>query len=344
MTYLTLRQERVRNFRRLEVDAARRELREAQAAAARAKGVVRISRAELGRLEAERTAGRATGAEVTAARAHAQTAQREAKAAAAAVRARRAQLSAARAMLPHAASDPTKQPLARLMAEHDAVTARWIPYETDPAKLIAFPAMSDARVPSTAAFLAEQSRAQAARPESATTRIGLTQYTEYRDAVHGLERAFAVAEAEAWRLAGADGSLTADAGASPSASETWTATAQQAIARSASALTRAAEVAAAAYERARELRQSASGSGPATGDDTGREQNAGQGPHQGGPASGRAAPVPGGEPASRRGAPTPGSRPGQQEASTDAPVGPPDGPPAQPVWPVPARTDRRTQG
>ncbi len=251
MTYLTLRQERVRNFRRLEVDAAKHELREAQATVVRTRGVARVARTELARLEAERVAGRATVAEVAAARAHSQIAQRDAKAAVAGIRARRAQLSAARAMLPHAAADPTKQPLARLMAEHDAVTARWMEYETDPAKLIAFPAMSDVRVATTAAFVAERERARGARPPSATARIGLTQYTTYRDAVRRLERAFAVAEAEAWRLAGAGAPGRADA----ESAETWTATAQQAIAKSAEALSRATEAAAAAFERAREFRQ-----------------------------------------------------------------------------------------
>lgn len=321
MTYLTLRRERVRNFRRLEVDAARRELREAQAHAVRVKGALRVSRAELGRIEAERTAGRATNAQVTAARAHAQTAQREAKAATAAVRTRRAQLSAARAMLPHAASDPAKQPLARLMAEHDAVTARWMAYETDPAKLIAFPAMSDARVPSTVAFLAEISRAQAARPETATTRIGLAQYTEYRDAVHGLQRSFAVAEAEAWRLAGADGSLPGDADG-PAAAETWTATAQQAITRSAQALTRATEAAAAAFERARDLRQTAgSGSDQA--------------------ASPAHSPQP-------RTAAKPGASQDDSTLGSADPLAPATQPsetaPDRPVWPVPSRTDRRAPG
>src|SRR5690606_19199498 len=43
--------------------------------------------------------------------------------------------------------------LERLMHAHDEVTARWLDYELDVAKLIAFPAMSDGRQPLTAAFL-----------------------------------------------------------------------------------------------------------------------------------------------------------------------------------------------
>ena len=40
-----------------------------------------------------------------------------------------------------------------LFAAHDGVTTRWLDYELDVAKLIAYPAMSDGRQPLTAAFL-----------------------------------------------------------------------------------------------------------------------------------------------------------------------------------------------
>lgn len=256
MTYLTLRSERVRNFRRLEVDAAKHELREAQASVARTRGATRVARAEVARLEAERNAGRVAPSEVAAARHQLQVAQREQKAAAAAVRTHRAQLSAARAMLPHASSDPAKLPLARLMAEHDAVTAQWMQYETDPAKLIAFPAMSDVRVPATAHFLIARDEARQLRPETAKTRIGLSQYTAYRDAVRRLERSFTVAEREAWRLAGAGVPGQQDAyAAGPPA---WADVAQNVLSRSAQALSRASEVASAAFERARETRSTPS--------------------------------------------------------------------------------------
>ncbi len=60
--------------------------------------------------------------------------------------------------------------LERLFAAHDAVTARWLEYELDVAKLIAFPAMSDGRQPLTAAFLRAKKVADGLRPASAEGR------------------------------------------------------------------------------------------------------------------------------------------------------------------------------
>ena len=88
--------------------------------------------------------------------------------AAAMLRLRRANLSADRAALAVRTTDPAQLPLARLMAGDDAVTARWMEYETDAARQLAFPAMSDARVPQTAAFLSEHRTARALRPATAT--------------------------------------------------------------------------------------------------------------------------------------------------------------------------------
>src|SRR5690606_21684588 len=56
--------------------------------------------------------------------------------------------------------------LERLFAEHDEITARWLDYELDVAKLIAFPAMSDGRQPLTAAFLRAKKTADQLRPAS----------------------------------------------------------------------------------------------------------------------------------------------------------------------------------
>ena len=56
-------------------------------------------------------------------------------------------LRAARATVPHVGTDPAEFPLAKVVAAHDAVLARWMEYETDPAKPIAFPQMSDGRSP-----------------------------------------------------------------------------------------------------------------------------------------------------------------------------------------------------
>ena len=90
--------------------------------------------------------------------------------------------------------------LERLFAAHDAVTARWLEYELDVAKLIAFPAMSDGRQPLTAAFLRAKKIADGLRPASAKTRLTKAQLTEYRDAVTDYEVAFDVAERDARRI------------------------------------------------------------------------------------------------------------------------------------------------
>lgn len=297
--------ERVTSARRLEVDAARLELQRAKSEAARTRHAVRISRTELRRVDAERKAGRAASASVGEARMHLQRVQREAKAATATVRARQAQLAAARATLARAASDPSLRPLDSLMAAHDAVIARWMEYETDPARLISFPAMSDVRVATTAAFLKARDHAQSLRPASTRARVTLAEYAAYRDAVHELERAFGIAEREAWRLAGAklpDASASADS---------WADAAQEAIARSADAITRATEAAAQTFERLRDTWAARPGTRP--------------GPD--------ATPTP--EPP--RAAPSP------------APASPPPAPPREaaqpgaPVWPVPARGSRPPQ-
>lgn len=98
------------------------------------------------------------------------------------------------------ASVPSNELLERLMKEHDEVTARWLDYELDVAKLIAFPAMSDGRQPLTAAFLRAKKTADALRPASADAKVGEQQITEYLDAVGNYAVAFEVAERDARRL------------------------------------------------------------------------------------------------------------------------------------------------
>ncbi|WP_333783417.1 hypothetical protein [Microbacterium sp. ET2] len=80
------------------------------------------------------------------------------------------------------------------------MTARWLDYELDVAKLIAFPAMSDGRQPLTAAFLRAKRVADRLRPPSATARISPEQLREYREAVTDYEVAFDLAERDARRL------------------------------------------------------------------------------------------------------------------------------------------------
>lgn len=243
--FFGLRRQRTVRARKLEYDAAREDLRRGRVLATTTRMAIRVTRAELARVQAERLTGRAGSAEVNAARQAVDRAQREARAASATVRARRAQVTAARAALPAGSRDPAALPVAKLMSAHDAITAQWMAYETDPVKLIAFPTMSDGRVALTGAFLAEARVCQDLRPASAQARITTTQFAAYRDAVQRLRTAFDAAEADAWRRARAAG--TAPAGVSLDAGDTphWTVTAQTLtdtfLARSADALARATE-------------------------------------------------------------------------------------------------------
>jgi hypothetical protein len=90
--------------------------------------------------------------------------------------------------------------LERLFATHDSVTHRWLEYELDVAKIIAFPAMSDGRQPLTAAFLRAKRIADGLRPASSKARLTKEQLAEYRNAVADFEVAFDVAERDARRL------------------------------------------------------------------------------------------------------------------------------------------------
>jgi hypothetical protein len=90
--------------------------------------------------------------------------------------------------------------VARLFAEHDEITARWLDYELDVAKLIAFPAMSDGRQPLTAAFLRAKKTADALRPASPDAKVSEQQITEYLQAVGDYAVAFEIAEKDARRL------------------------------------------------------------------------------------------------------------------------------------------------
>jgi len=172
------RSARRRHKRRLEIIAAKRELRAAQAAA---RGRPLIGFVPPG---ARAGASRSTGHDGASEAAAAQTAG------------------------PPASTSTSATPLQKLMATHDAVTARWLEYELDVAKLIAFPAMSDGRQPLTAAFLRAKKIADRARPESATARVSAEQLAEYRAAVTDYEVAFELAERDARRIR--DSSFSAD--------------------------------------------------------------------------------------------------------------------------------------
>ena len=91
--------------------------------------------------------------------------------------------------------------LARLLESHDDVSRRWLDYELDEAKRIAFPAMSDGGDPFTAVFLRARQKADALRP-APDADLGVAELGAYRDAVHGLEDAFDAAAENARRLRG----------------------------------------------------------------------------------------------------------------------------------------------
>ncbi len=187
--YLVKRRRSSMNGRRLGYDAARLELRQAQRDARAAADMARIARAEAARVAADRTASRADAEAVASARRALREAQRAARAAAAQVKASRVRLSIERSAL----SSGGTPPLERTRARHDAVLARWMEYETDPARVIAYPQMSDGRRPATAAFLDALQRARDARP-SAEHRMTAEEFSAYRRAVDDLERAFEIAE------------------------------------------------------------------------------------------------------------------------------------------------------
>ncbi|WP_454137289.1 hypothetical protein [Microbacterium paulum] len=99
---------------------------------------------------------------------------------------------------------PTQPQLEKLFAEHDAVTARWLEYELDVAKLIAYPTISDGRQPLTAAFLRAKKTADRLRPASAKAHLTDAELAAYTSAVTDYEVAFDVAEREARRLKDSD--------------------------------------------------------------------------------------------------------------------------------------------
>lgn len=97
-------------------------------------------------------------------------------------------------------ASPVPTQLEQLFHAHDAVTARWLEYELDVAKLIAFPTMSDGRQELTAAFLRAKKTADNLRPRSADERISAGDLAAYRAAVTDFEVAFDIAERDARRV------------------------------------------------------------------------------------------------------------------------------------------------
>jgi hypothetical protein len=93
-----------------------------------------------------------------------------------------------------------RREIAKLLATHDRIDARWLDYEVDIAKLLDFPLMTDMRNPLTVAFHNAKRQAELLRPERPEDLLSdRTAQLEYRDAVHDYVRAFEIAEAEAIR-------------------------------------------------------------------------------------------------------------------------------------------------
>lgn len=221
--------------RRLELHAAVHDVRQAQDAVTRSRADLKIARAELLRSQAEQSAARVGLGAVLEAKRRVQAAERGVKVAVAELKARRASVQAARATLPPSRAPLEAMPLGRLRAEHDRLTARWIAYETDPAKAIDYPAMSDASSPALQVFLREQRLALELRPASVDARMAPGEFAAYRDAVRRATHAFDAAEHAARRASGDWQPSTTDRTDWGSLAQELLDTAQSAIARSADA-------------------------------------------------------------------------------------------------------------
>lgn len=253
VSWLGLRGQRTAAARRLGVEAAKLDVRSAREAVTRGNADVAVAHAELMRAKAERATPRGSERAVAEARRLLHNAKQNAKSATAGLRARQAGLRAARGTVPTPRADPQDFPLAKVVSAHNAVLVRWMEYETDAAKLIAYPAMSDGSSPVLAEFLQAHSQAQWLRPSAADARMTPSEFAAYRDAVRRVELTFNAAESEVVRSASGRPS-PAFGGAFGSA--TWVDSAQdllqnaqRAIAWSADVVARVSDGAATASER-----------------------------------------------------------------------------------------------
>lgn len=188
-----------RRARRLEVDAARHEVAAAQAAIVSARADVRTAQARMLTAQADTAPWMPAFLSTPDAHREVLAAKRAERAAQMTLRAKRIAVSAARARMNAAGGAASATPLTALCARHDAVTARWLDYETDVALLIAYPQMTDARHPSTAAYLLAQREALRLRPPTTQVRVSPADFVAYRESVVRVEEAFAAAETSARR-------------------------------------------------------------------------------------------------------------------------------------------------
>lgn len=187
-----------RRARRLALDAARQEELAAYRALQASRAQLRAAQADL--LSAKAQRGTAGLPAMFDARRALQAAKQQERQASLQLRASRSRVKATRAQY-GATPVNAPLPLEALMAEHDTVTARWMEYETDAGKALAFPQMLDSQHPATLAFLRAQREAQSLRPASARERVTPEAFLAYRNAVRAAEAAFAAAEQAAHRTA-----------------------------------------------------------------------------------------------------------------------------------------------
>ncbi len=320
-SYAGIRFGRRQRARALEYAGAKHELTVARVRLLTARAQAKNAQATLLVAKSARQGGRGSIGEIEAARHAVSEAQRELRSAQTAVRGRRVQVKAARALMRRMPRGDEHLPLSRLVAEHDAVLSNWMSYETDPAKAIAFPTMSDARVPATAALLTAMDTARWLRPRSGKPTLTPEEFARYRRAVTELEAAFHTAEAAAWRAAGAPGrppsagSGTFSSGGPsipPQVRGAWDDLVEN-------ARTAAASAAAAAAESARDAIWRAAKRSPGTDAPVPRTDE----PSRPAPAA-QAAPS---------SAPTPPSAQPPPRAESNHPA-----PEHKPIWPIPRRT------
>ncbi|MDX2376288.1 TolC family protein [Microbacterium sp. LRZ72] len=204
-SFAGIRYARHQRARTLEYAAARHELTVARTRLLSARAQAKNAQATMLAAKSARQSGHGSSGELDEARRAIDEAQRELRSAQTALRGRRLSVKAARATLRGMPHDDEHLPLPRLIAEHDAVLASWVAYETDPEKAIAFPTMSDARVPATAALLTSIDKARWLRPPPGRPTLTPEEFARYRAAVTELGATFHAAEAAAWRAAGASG-------------------------------------------------------------------------------------------------------------------------------------------
>ena len=182
---------RTRRARRLELDAARHEEKQAYRSLVEAKARVRTAHADV--LTAKSRGPIAPAA--LDARRELQSAKQSEKTASLELRASRSRVKAGYTH-DRAASSADPLPRERLVALHDAVNARWLSYETDIDKALAFPQMMDSRHPATLLFLHAQREALVQR-SLLRDRVTPQQFAEYRASVRALEAALISAERQA---------------------------------------------------------------------------------------------------------------------------------------------------